>query len=627
MYLIWYLLFCLLISYVMASILKKNFEECIITVHLGIIIILYFFYLFDILKIGFYIVYIGFALAFVYSIYLNKKYHKLKDTITLMFRPSMLIYFILLFIIYFTVKNNIVSLIDELHLWGVYPKILMHQNGASQLKNSLLLGYNEYIPGVPLYLFFLECSNGSFNESILYFGYAALSSAMMLPSLSKISNFKKWFLFPIIISVFYFYPLAFFNTLSNDCSIFYRSIHVDPILGITAGYGTWLLIQKPWKNKFQMLNFSFCLSFLVLIKLPGIIFSGILIISIILFVFFYEKNILRKWYVWIGLSLPLIIYATWEISLKIFITSDSNFSKINIFDLSFIKEFLLALLSQSIVRPRVESMPSFYTFVSIMLWLISLFIVWWLIIRNEASLHKKLIKWAFATIMAQIIMFVIALYGLCVKTYNSQIPSLPRYLCTALVALLSFYIMIFISEFDTFFKSVKALTNHRGKRLLVPIIICDILLGVIFLPLHCPENFSYNEPLRDANNIKKIVQKISSPEKESSQPCQAILIVDKSYNTISHDNWWYLLRRLYFNFIDENVIVSDCIYTEDLNSKIIKKTEEYLTLSPEIGWGDYFSYVYWIHCLGKAEKTITIYKVKPSGECITFQQILNSVIQ
>ena len=92
-----------------------------------------------------------------------------------------------------------------------------------------------------------------------------------------------------------------------------------------------------------------------------------------------------------------------------------------------------------------------------MLWLISLFIVWWLIIRNEASLHKKLIKWAFATIMAQIIMFVIALYGLCVKTYNSQIPSLPRYLCTALVALLSFYIMIFISEFDTFFKSVIAL--------------------------------------------------------------------------------------------------------------------------------------------------------------------------
>ena len=180
MYLIWYCLFCINIAFVMAAIFKKKFEESIATVQLGIIVLLYFFYVLDFLAIGFWIICLLFTLTTVYAAIKIIKSHRLNNALRLVFRPSAVIYVLLLSLVYLTVRGNTVKLIDELHLWAALPKILFYHGGKLQLKESMLLGYQHYIPGVSLYLYFLERINVVFSEPLLYFGYAHVYSTNLL---------------------------------------------------------------------------------------------------------------------------------------------------------------------------------------------------------------------------------------------------------------------------------------------------------------------------------------------------------------------------------------------------------------------------------------------------------------
>lgn len=193
MYLIWYIIFCLVLAFIMASLFGKKFENSVITGQLSLIVMLYIFYLLDILHPGVYAICLLIAVCSFYGLYKVIKERRIVDTIKLIARPAAVIYVILLCLIYYTVRSNTVNLIDELHLWAALPKILATQQGKLQLKEAMLLGYTDYVPGMPLYLYFLMRVNRAISEPLMYFGYAALGGAMLLPMCGKIENYRKWY--------------------------------------------------------------------------------------------------------------------------------------------------------------------------------------------------------------------------------------------------------------------------------------------------------------------------------------------------------------------------------------------------------------------------------------------------
>lgn len=590
MYLIWYYLLCICAAFIMAVLFEKKFEEAIVMVLLGVIVVLYFFYVLDILDIGFRITCIVFGFGLMCSIYKILKCKKIKQYIELVFRPSAIIYFIALLLIYLTVRQNTVKLIDELHLWAAMPKILFYHGGENQLKLPMLMGYQAYIPGVPLWLYFLEKLNRVFSEPLLYFGYGALGVTLLLPACSKVLNYKKWYTFPILAIGLYAVPLLCYNGKISDLAIYYRSLFVDPILGIAVGYGTWLLVHKPWSSINKMINFSLCSSLVVLIKSSGIAFVGVWIISIFFYLCIYEKQIFKRWYIWAGTIFPFAIWLIWKVCCDIFATKDMfDYSVADIFNLSYMKVFLTALATKNIIWPRLEILSPYCTFLSVMLWMILSSVTWWLIVRKQLVEKSKQIKWAFITLIIQVVVFTLGLYGLCVgPLFQSSMPSYARYISTAVTAFGVFMFMNLVYEFNALLKCFERLRHRKQEMKLGILFILEVVIGALCYPSCILRNYIANRGVEDGARVEKIVADYPVEENEYGF-VKSVLLVDNKYTL-----WWPLCRRLYFDLIDDDILCDGVYFEEDIINEINSENVKILTLPEGRGWDNY-AYIYRIH--------------------------------
>lgn len=624
MYLIKYIMFCLVIAFTMASLFKKKFEESIITVQLGIIAFLYLFYVFDILNFGFYVMCFIITLAFFYAIYKMIKLRKADDVIRLAFRPATFIYFGLLLLIYLTIKGNTVCLIDELHLWGALPKILYYHEGKLQLKESMMLGFTDYIPGMPLYLYFLEHMTGQFKEALLYFGYAALGAAMLLPMCKNMSSCKKWYTFPIIIGILYLTPLTFYNAIFSDYAVYYNSLHIDALVGITTGYSVWLFTQMPWKSIFHTINFSLCLTFLVLLKSSGIVFVGILLIIILFYLLKYNKIVLKRYYFGIGLAFPLAMYILWRVCLLFWGASDTiEYAIGDIFRFEYVKEFFSLLVSTSILQPRNAALTKYCTFISILLWMALLCTSWYCIVKKQRNQTIKIIKWGFGILLVQMIIFIAGLYGLCVGPFGSSTPSYPRYICTILTAIWCFFIMNFVYTIKTFTANTKR--RDTFCKIFYIVFGISVLILIYFYPLYLPGRIYYSRTaLNDADHIDRIISDALGANSSSSTPKKATLIIDRAYNSSSPDLSLYLHRRLYFNLIDENIYLNYVrVFDNEIASETTDSDMKIVSLFPEQKWVD-CDYVYQIYYINDSFKRMEIYNVKAIDGNMIYLQSMGS---
>lgn len=612
MYLLWYCFMCIGIAFIMASFFEQKFEMAIITAHCAIISVLFIFYVLNILNIGFYLVCSLFGIGVFCGIYKSIRFNKVKSTLKLVWRPAAMIYFMLLFFVYLTVRMNTVNLIDELHLWGALPKILFIQNGRLQLENTMLLGFQDYIPGMSLWLFFLERLNGQFSEALLYFGYAALGGAMLLPMCERISDYKKWYVVPIISIIMYLLPLTFYNSIYNDWSIYYKSLHVDAILGLTLCYVTWILQKKPWKSLISMTQFSLGLTILVLIKSSGIVFAIILTVSMLFYLNFVEKMIFKKRLFWI--VLPFVAYVSWRVCLTIYGVEETvAYSIKEILAPEGIKEFCRILLSHSILQPRNTHLAAVCTFSSLLMGILFIYFVWWLTVRYSIA-EKRIAVWIFVTMIIQIVVFIIGLYGLYVGAFQSNMLSCPRYLCTILTAFFTFWFYNFIYEFGTF--RLGLLRRKIG-------LIVLLLSIAVFYPLYRPLEIQYPQlALRDADKIETIIissEDVYSKEKFST----AALIVDSEYNSFSPDLHLYLWRRLYFDLLDENIQVKGFYFDTDIKKIQESKNELKIKNVEKSLWKEY-DYVIWLHYVDDSEKNVEMYQVISANENIVYLQRVNA---
>lgn len=601
MYLVWYIAFCFALAFIMAVIFEKKFEDSIVVGKLGIIVLLYIFYVLDVLHVGVYVICMIILGGILYSCYKVLRERKIINVIELMFSPAAFIYLILLLLIYYTVRFNKVSLIDELHLWAALPKILATQQGKLQLKETMLLGFTDYIPGMPLYLYFLMRVNRAISEPLMYFGYAALGGAMLLPMCGKIKSYKRWYIFPLIAVVLYLLPLTFYNSLYNDHAIYYKSLHVDSILGITVGYATWLFSRKPWQDWYKTIQCILVLSFLTILKSSGIVFVGIILCSLVIYLFIYEKDIFKKVNLYC-FSFPLMLYVAWKVCLYRYAVQNTvEYAISDIVNFKFIKEFLITLATESIMVPRNTKLMIFCTFGTLILWLVSLYIILWNIVGKQRK-NSVIKKWAFITLWVEIFTFVIGIYGLCVGPFGSTLLSYGRYICTTLTALLVYWVYECANGFDT----VTTCVRHMKKKWIC-VIALECIVIVFFYPLYQPMGISYPQSaLQDADAIERIVN--SYVKYDTNQLFdKAVMIVDKEYDSYSPDLHIYLQRRLYFDLIDEKIQINNQMYFSDEVVSSSQNIDDQL-ITVENDWS-MCDYVFWIHYVDDDNKIIEVYQV------------------
>lgn len=405
----------------------------------------------------------------------------------------------------------------------------------------------------------------------------------------------------LISGIFYLLPLTFYNSLYNDYAIYYKSIHVDAILGIAVGYATWLFACKPWRSRYKTIQFALSLSFLVLVKSSGIVFAGILLASTFLYLFIYERNALRKKHIYC-LGLPLILYILWQICLNTYATTDSvGYAVSDVINFQFAKEFMAALMTKSIMLPRTAELAKYCTFGTIALWLISLYFILWRLCREQVK-EKRMTKWAFVTLVIQLIVFIFGLYGLCVGPFKSTLLSYGRYISTILTAFFVYWCFQFIHEFDAVAKGIRA----DGKKWAI-LIVLDFMVLVIFYPLYRPMAISYPQSaLRDADKIEHIVNSHVGYSGNGAYD-NAVMIVDKAYDSYSPDLHLYLQRRLYFDMIDEKIQINQKLYFDE-EIVIQKEQDGELLLVTENGWPE-CDYVFWVNYVDDANKFVDLYKV------------------
>lgn len=214
----------------------------------------------------------------------------------------------------------------ELRLWGAYPKILYYsdtlQLGANSQVMDIMQSYN---PGMPLFQYFFLKTAGIFKESYLYLAYSLLGLSLLLPITKKLT-WKKLAIVPIIIFCLIFIPLICANSY-HDSMIYYLTLFIEPILGITFGVALYFTTQNILSKKSDYLLFLLTLGTLTLLKDTGILFASTAYIS-----FFLNEMLIHKEYkknkqrTLLKLLLPILlmisIFISWKLVQNIYNTDN-----------------------------------------------------------------------------------------------------------------------------------------------------------------------------------------------------------------------------------------------------------------------------------------------------------------
>lgn len=227
----------------LAVLLKKPFADTLAPVLFGIILMLYGFYVCDLLTIGRgAVIALCLVLIAVCGYYLaagKREGDLLKKELS---SPTFAVYIIALLIFAVFSSGKFVYFWDSLRLWGAYPKAL-HTYEALQLGKDAIIYSNmqSYLPGMPLFGYFFTSFSKAFHEDVLFFSYDIFAIALILPLAGGIRRPKgsgplryTGFLMGLTAAVI-FVPWMVFS-LGGDGAYLYDSLFIDPILGICCGY-------------------------------------------------------------------------------------------------------------------------------------------------------------------------------------------------------------------------------------------------------------------------------------------------------------------------------------------------------------------------------------------------------
>lgn len=176
-----------------AILFKKTAEETFSLIMFSTVLLMLPFYCLNLLKIG-RCIYLCAMLVLALSacFYIKRNNGKIFLEFIKKITPGICIYAVLCGIFTVYLKGNIVSLWDELRLWGAVPKALHFSQQLQLGENAAIFGnMQSYQPGMPLLVYFLTSFCGNFCEYQIFATYAAVAFCVFLPALKNL-KWSRW---------------------------------------------------------------------------------------------------------------------------------------------------------------------------------------------------------------------------------------------------------------------------------------------------------------------------------------------------------------------------------------------------------------------------------------------------
>ena len=551
-----------------AVFLKKQFEESMPVSIMSIVTILYFFYCFNCLKIGYYIVVVLCVLSYFSLLYLLYK-QGIKETYRYIYKylitPGFCVFLILCFIFYIVTRENIVCLLDELRLWAAYPKILFFTDALQLGDDALLYQYmKSYPPGMPLFVYFFEKAGGIFSEAHIFFAYAIFGASIFLPALKKVTWKQAWAVLPLSLAIF-FIPLFFYNSY-NDLGDYYKSLYIDPVLGMMLAYDIYLITKNCFSTSFNTYRFTIALIVTILIKDTGTMFAIISFIGAIVLEFTVFKNISKskekesndneKLKIFIRILfafiLPVISIILWKYLLSIYeIHNHLNFNISFLSnDFDFVELFIENLKRNIIVISNFPKINKHLTFSKFMLFfiLINIFIL-------KCTKKRKTLSISFIFLYIANLFFIIGLYILCLVVFNKQFASFNRYIGTILLADVILFFLVFIDNADAIFNKMR---YNKFTSIIASVI---VVIFVLIFPFREPKVCNYNlhiDALQHENIIYSCINDDKSSNNQNDIKNVYIVFSEDMYRTAG------IHHKIYFDFLGDKILIKNFYIETDI---------------------------------------------------------------
>lgn len=288
------LLIILATAWAISRITNRRIEECVPMTIMGTIVILYFFYILNILVIGRIVVYAAMGLMIIFSVIKtvqNKKQPEPQKEslgngsrlqVGEIFSPGIVL-FLLLALVFIVYASNLKPAVwDELRLWAAMPKALHFAETLQVGEGSLLYTtMQSYPPGMALLVYFFTAFSGSFTYGSIYVVYWLFMASLVLPALKKFS-WKQWYVMPVVFFLLIVLPIVLTvngSTASGDWNFFFAGLYIDPILGCLMGYAFYQAVKDPYQDAFTLCSFLLSLFVLPTFKNIGAAYACVAFVA------------------------------------------------------------------------------------------------------------------------------------------------------------------------------------------------------------------------------------------------------------------------------------------------------------------------------------------------------------
>lgn len=236
--------------------------------------------------------------SFYSYVFFRKKIIGLLKTIDIKF---IIIYLCLSLIIFIYYQNAGFRFTDEFMHWGPMVKEMFRTNQFYCFSESMLLVHKDYPPFFSL-IELLFCMFGrGYAEKYLYIGLVSFVMSIYM-SLSFNSKNKYLSLLGLILIGFIF---QYIPSIQDNTSI-YNSIYIDYALSLLFVYTICRLVKIDQYDDFTNKELALCFTALLMSKQIGILYFGICILYMLVFI----KNKNKKYL--ICLLMPIVFYLIWK---------------------------------------------------------------------------------------------------------------------------------------------------------------------------------------------------------------------------------------------------------------------------------------------------------------------------
>lgn len=217
--------------------LDKTFEEVLPVSSMGIILILFLFGMFGILKAGAIVVCALALLFYAYTIYWiakNNPKETLKAKVFNLITPGSVVFAVLSMLLAYWNQDRLATRTDEFSHW-LDTVVIMSQIDAFGTTPGSTAVFPSYPPAMSLFQYLLEKLNmlctGAFSEWKTYYAYQLLAVVIMLPFIkTKGESISKKVATVVLWIAALVMPLYFFGEA-------FCSLYIDPFLGVLGGCG------------------------------------------------------------------------------------------------------------------------------------------------------------------------------------------------------------------------------------------------------------------------------------------------------------------------------------------------------------------------------------------------------